>query len=527
MVTAIVTDAIEISRLDGIPGVNIAWVPDLIYVNNRFERGLVLFCDSLGRILALQRVDGTKLPEDGKSHNVALPGLVLTTRFVHLRGRALMPGLVNAHSHAFQRVIRGRTEYRSTSSRDSFWTWREMMYSAAARLTPEDIYDASQMAFLEMTLSGITAVGEFHYLHHSEQCTPYEDPNLLAKQVIRAARDVGIRIALLNVAYARSGFQTPLNERQARFIEPDPQKFLRRVDDLQKYLPQEDELCPRSAWAGVAPHSVRAVPLPYLREVSDFAAERHLPLHMHVAEQPAEVAACVAEYGRTPIALLADEGLLNPRFTGVHAIHVTPDEIASLSTARACACACPTTERNLGDGIIPADEMFKASVRIALGSDSHTQIDLLEDARALEYHLRLQKLERNVLAPPSVMEDSGSGTKADEKDAVESADFSALAARLFECATVNGASSINSPGGELAVGRPVDFFTVDLQDPSIAGANADDLLPAVLFSLARTAVRDVVIGGRLVVEEGRHSAGAEIVEHFAALQRKLWGKNHG
>ncbi|MDQ3688195.1 MAG: formimidoylglutamate deiminase [Acidobacteriota bacterium] len=526
MVTTIVTDANEIFRLNGIPGVNIAWVPDLIYVNNRFERGTVLFCDALGRILALQQVDGTKLPEDGKSHNVVIPGagLVLTTRFVRLRERALLPGLVNAHSHAFQRVIRGRTEYRSGSSRDSFWTWREMMYSAAARLTPEDVYDASRMAFLEMALSGITSVGEFHYLHHTEQGTPYEDPNLLAKEVVRAARDVGLRIALLSVAYARSGFQTPPDEQQKRFIEPDPQKFLRRVDHLQKHLSRdEDEIVPRGAWAGVAPHSVRAVPLPYLREVGDFAAEHKLPLHMHVAEQPAEVAACVAEYGRTPVALLADEGLLNSRFTGVHAIHVTPDEIAALAVARAHVCACPTTERNLGDGIIPADEMLKANVPIALGSDSHTQIDLLEDARALEYHLRLQKLERNVLAPPSVTDDSGSGTKADEKDAVESADFSALAARLFACATVNGAASINSPSGELAVGRGADFFTVDLQDASIAGANSQDLLPAILFSLARTAVRDVVIGGRLVVEEGRHSAGAEIVERFVALQRKLWG----
>jgi formimidoylglutamate deiminase len=527
VVPAIVTNAIEISDLNTIPGVNIAWVPDLIYVNNRFERGIILFCDALGRILALQRVDGTKLPEDGASHNIALPGagLVLTTRFVHLRGRALMPGLVNAHSHAFQRVIRGRTEYRSSSSRDSFWTWREMMYSAAARLSPEDIYDASRMAFLEMALSGITAVGEFHYLHHSEQGTPYEDPNLLAKQVVRAARDVGLRIALLSVAYGRSGFQTPPNGRQARFIELDPQKFLRRVDDLQKSLPKEDELCPRTAWAGVAPHSVRAVPLPYLREVSDFAVERRLPLHMHVAEQPAEITACGAEYGRTPVALLADEGLLNPRFTGVHAIHVTPDEIAALAAARACVCACPTTERNLGDGIVPADEMFKANVSIALGTDSHTQIDLLEDARALEYHLRLRKLERNVLAPPSVAGDSSSVVKVDNKDDVEGADFSALAARLYECATVNGAASINSPGGELVVGRPADFFTVDLQDASIAGADSQDLLPAILFSLARTAVRDVVVGGRSIVEDGQHAADTEIVERFTALQRKLWGKN--
>lgn len=413
---------------------------------------------------------------------------------------ARLPGLVNAHSHAFQRVIRGRTEYRTSNDKDSFWTWREMMYSAAARLSPEDIYDASRMAFLEMALSGITAVGEFHYLHHAADGTPYDDSNLLAKQVVRAANDVGLRIALLRVAYARAGFEAGPNPRQARFIEGDADQYLKNLTQLRKDLGAENAM----AWIGVAPHSVRAVPLAYLKQIVAFANNERLPVHMHVAEQAAEVSACINEYGRSPVALLSTEDLLSERFTAVHAIHVTPKAVRMLAEARASVCACPTTERNLGDGIVPIDGYFKAGVRVSLGSDSQVQIDLLEDARELEYHLRLQKMERAVLA-------QGVDVK------------SALAARLFECATVNGSQSINAPVATQENDEPADFFTVDLNDPSLAGANEDNLLAQVVFSLSRTAVKDVVVGGKRIVEDGHHPQQEEIVEGFKALQKKLWG----
>jgi formimidoylglutamate deiminase len=437
--------------------------------------------------------------------------------------------MVNAHSHAFQRVIRGRTEYRSPAASDSFWTWREMMYSAAARLSPEDIYDASRMAFMEMTLSGITAVGEFHYLHRTPEGTPYDDPNLLAKEVVRAARDVGLRIALLRVAYARSGFQTPPNERQRRFIESDPAEFIRNAEALDDDLARAGradgagEEAPPLAWAGVAPHSVRAVPVEYARAVAEFARGRALSVHMHVAEQPAEVAACVEETGLTPVALLAENGLLDSRFTGVHAVHVTPAETAALANAGATVCACPTTERNLGDGVVPADEMFARGVRVALGTDSHAQIDLLEDARELEYHLRLQKLRRNVLAPPAAGDASG-GDDNDTRARDEVSELLALAARLFDCATSAGAHSVGADSGRLAPGRAADFFTVDLDDPSVAGASEDDLLPAILFSMARTALRETAVGGRLVVSDGRHPAQEEVTARFSSLQRKLWSR---
>src|SRR6266851_4570917 len=187
----------------------IAWLPDLIFTGDKFERGLALVCDSSGTIVRLARVNELK----GEKR-------------INLPNRALLPGMVNSHSHAFQRVLRGRTEYRTSNQSDSFWTWREMMYSAATRLTPEDIYDASRMAFLEMALHGITAVGEFHYLHRAPDGSAYDDPNLLAKEVVRAAGDVGLRIALLRVAYARAGYQLEPNPKQARFNEPAAATYL-------------------------------------------------------------------------------------------------------------------------------------------------------------------------------------------------------------------------------------------------------------------------------------------------------------
>ena len=375
------------------------WAPELIYLDGRFLSDRVIVCDDAGNIE--QIAEASSFPNA-----------------VRLSNQALLPGMVNAHSHAFQRVIRGRTERRSQTTTDSFWTWREQMYAAANRLEPEDIYDVSRMAFLEMALTGITAVGEFHYIHHARDGSTYSDPNLLAREVIRAAQDVGIRVALLRVAYARAGFETEANPLQTRFIEESAQTYLKHLEQLLG----APELKQGMAWIGVAPHSVRAVPLDYLKTIVTFANERALPVHMHVAEQPAEVKACIEEYGRSPVALLETEGLLSKRFTAVHAIHVTPKAIGTMARAGSFVCACPTTERNLGDGVVPVDAYFDAGVRVSLGSDSQIQIDLLEDARELEYHLRLQQTARNVLAPH---DDSSS---------------SALAQRLFDCATINGAA---------------------------------------------------------------------------------------
>lgn len=432
------------------------------------------------------------------------------TRFSHhsadlakaerLRNRAILPGLVNVHSHAFQRVIRGRTEYRSGAEHDTFWTWREAMYHAANGLSPEAIYHSARMAYLEMLLAGITTVGEFHYLHRAPGGMPYPDRNLLAWQVLRAADETGVRICLLRTAYARAGWRKPEDPGQARFLTPRFEDFVGDTEGVRGALPRISR--PGRAWVGVAPHSIRAVPLDYLCDVVRYARSNHLPLHMHVAEQPAEVEACLGEYGQRPVELLDRHGILDSRFTGIHAIHITPEEAGYLGKAKTHVCACPTSERNLGDGAVPADRLFAAGAGICFGSDSNVQIDILEDARLLEYHLRMNTLERVVLAPGS------------SKDA--------LARRLFASATETGAESLAGSVGSLEVGRGADFFTIDLDDPSVAGAG-DALLNYVVFSLERTAVREVVVGGEFVVRDGHHALEEEIVRQFAGVQREVWG----
>jgi len=459
------------------------WLPDFLYVDGGFKAGLAMFAAPDGRITRFSR---------------ELDDL---DRAVRLPARAMLPGMINCHSHAFQRVIRGRTERRSADSRDTFWTWRESMYHAANLLDPGGVYDSARMAFLEMLLTGITTVGEFHYLHHRPGGAPYEERNLLAKEVLRAASDVGMRIALLRTGYVRAGWQKAADPGQARFITPCAGDFIADTEDLRSDLRRNGK--PDRAWVGVAPHSIRATPLEYLREVAAYARAENMPLHMHVAEQPAEIEACLDEHGARPVELLAREGILAADFTAVHAVHIAENEIRWLGSAGASVCACPTTERNLGDGTLVADRLIEAGAGICLGSDSNIQIDLLEDARMLEYNLRMARLERAVLSPDEGRE--------------------ALAKRLFGCATEAGAASLSAPGGKLAAGFPADFFTVDVNDVALAGADRDSLLSHVVFAGGRAAVRDVYVNGEAVVGEGRHRLQDEITRKFAALQDGLWG----
>jgi formimidoylglutamate deiminase len=459
------------------------WLPDFIYREGKFVSGTAMFADAKGRI--------TRFSCDPSD-------LAKATR---LSRRAILPGLVNVHSHSFQRAIRGRTEHRTAAVRDTFWTWREAMYRAANLLSPDDVYDVARMAFLEMLLSGITTVGEFHYLHHAPGGKPYEDRNLLGIQVARAAAEAGLKIALLRTAYVRAGWNKEPNPLQNRFITPNVADFISDTENLRsalaRFLPSD------VAWVGVAPHSVRAVPLEYLLETATYAKTRNMPLHMHVAEQPAEIEECVHEYGVTPVELLDKNQILDSNFTAVHAIHIKDYEIACLARTGARVCACPTTERNLGDGIGPSDRLFQSGIPVCFGSDSNVQIDLLEDARQLEYHLRLKNLERVILSP-----DSGEES---------------LAQRLITSATQNGAESIQAPGGELESGRAADFFTVDLHDPSIAGSGAHSILSNTVFAAGRTSIREVFVGGKQIISEGRHPIQGEIVRRFDAVQTRLWG----
>jgi len=453
--------------------------PELLYVDGGFVAGGELLVDESG--VVADSVGGA-----GGANVVALPG------------KALLPGFVNAHSHSFQRLIRGKAESRAESGRD-FWSWRGTMYHAASRLDPQQVYDVARMAFLEMLLAGTTTVGEFHYLHNAPDGRPYDDPNRLAKQVIAAARSVGLRIVLLRTAYLRAGYELPPDPGQERFYEA-AKDFIANMGALVREC-SGDETTVRF---GVAPHSLRAVPLRELHEIAEWARANKLPLHMHVAEQIAENEACLREYGSAPVVLLDRQGLLGRDFTAVHAVHVSDEEIAMLAEAGVTVCSCPTTERNLGDGIFRADDAMTAGVRVALGSDSQAQIDPLEDARELEYHLRLQRQKRAVLDPLG-----GAGGET-------------LASRLFECATANGARALGLGNGGLRVGTPADFFTVDLKDLSIAGNSAEDLLGIVVFGLNRSGIRDVAVNGRLVVRDGIHAQREEIVARYREVHESVW-----
>ena len=454
--------------------------PDLLFVDGSFRQGYALEVDDdAGNIVS---IGPATRPDSGATLH-------------RMPGRALLPGMIDVHSHSFQRALRGKAESRRRSGPD-FWSWRNIMYRCALALSPEEIYDVARMAFLEMTLAGITTVGEFHYLHRTPTGSPYDDPNLLAKQVIRAAESVGIRIVLLRCAYVRAGFELPPDPGQIRFIEPGAEKFLRDAETLRN----EIAAMPPTVSFGMAPHSVRAVPREYLKEVSDWAHTRALPLHMHVAEQPAEIDACVAEYGVTPFHLLDQLGLLTQDFTAIHAIHLHPAEIERMARARITVGACPTTERNLGDGILRADELIDSGISIAFGTDSHTQTDALENARELESNLRLRYLQRAVL-------DGKQGEP--------------LPALLFDFATRSGARSLHVEAGSLQPGKPADFFTVDLSDCSIAGSLPSELLTNIVFSMSRSAVCDVAVAAKIIIDQRRHLMQDEIVAAFHRVQQRL------
>lgn len=439
---------------------------DWTWNGERFERGLAVVFEGASARIEPAETGCTTLPR-----------------------RALLPAFVNAHSHSFQRVLRGRTEHRTRTDRDTFWTWREKMYHAALTLTPEDLHDAARMCFLEMALAGIAWVGEFHYVHHQPDGTPYADPLATAHAIAAAADEVGIGIVLLQAGYERGGYHRDLHPAQRRFCTPDPDVFCARVAELA-----------RTRRVGLAPHSLRAVTLDYAKRLGAFAAERALPLHFHASEQPGENSDVLAEYGATPVTVLQRADLLSARTTLVHAVHLTGAEHAMLGAARASVCACPTTERNLGDGIVRADALVAQGVSLALGTDSQIQIAPLEDARQLEYHLRLSLLERAALAP----------TKDHSPDG--------LARRLYAATTTGGARALGLPAPE----SRADWIAVDLDDVSIAGAEDETLLASLVFSLERTAITDVWAGGRHIVRDRAHAAAGPILQRFNALQRRLW-----
>lgn len=398
---------------------------------------------------------------------VALPGYTL-------------PGLANAHSHAFQRAFRGKTEV----GRGTFWTWREEMYAAAARLDPDLYFALARATFGEMALAGVTSVGEFHYVHHAPDGSPYEDPNAMGAAVIAAAREAGIRITLLDTSYLHGGIGVELGAGQRRFSDGTAERWAERVDALAGGP---------TVRIGAAIHSVRAVAPEEAAAVAAWARERGAPLHAHVSEQPDENAASIAAYGRTPTEVLAEAGALDERFTAVHVTHPTQGDRELLGAAGATVCLCPTTERNLADGIGPAAMLRAAGARLAVGSDSQAVIDLFEEARAIELDERLARLERG------------------NQDATA----------LLAAATADGQRAIGWPeAGAIERGRLADLVNLSGRSARLAGITPETAAPSIVFAASAADVTNVIVGGEFVVRDGVHArldVAAELRASIAAL----------
>jgi formiminoglutamate deiminase len=402
-----------------------------------------------------------------------------------------LPGLANAHSHAFHRALRGRSQIGT----GSFWTWREQMYALAAQLDQDTYYALARGVYAEMVLAGVTCVGEFHYLHHGAGGAPYADPNAITAALVAAAADAGLRLTLLDTCYLHGGLGpdgsllSP-NPVQQRFGDGTPAAWAERVDAAEQALASE------TVRFGAAIHSVRAVDPAAIEVVAAHAAERGWVLHAHVSEQPAENAQCLAAYGMTPVALLERHGALGPRFSAVHATHLTPDDVALLGERGGTVCLCPTTERDLADGIGGGSALVAAGSRLSLGSDSHAVIDLFEEARAVELD------ERAV-----------TGVRGHH-----------TARALLSAATVDGHRSLGwETAGRIEVGAPADLVTVGLDSVRLAGVATDSMLESVVFAATAADVRQAIVAGEPVVVDGVHrrvDAAAELAEWLGRYGRR-------
>jgi formimidoylglutamate deiminase len=406
---------------------------DLTFRRGRFESGVQV-----------------EVLDDGTIGRVG-PGL--SKEVERLKGAALLPGFVNAHSHAFQRGLRGKAE-----SFGSFWSWREEMYRLAQSLDLERFRRLATLAFREMLASGITTVGEFHYLHHLEGSHGYE----LDRAVVEAAREAGIRLVLLDVCYMTGGIGKPLEGAQRRFESRSVDEFLESASRIEA--------------RGLVAHSIRAVPLDAIVRIHEEARRRNLVFHMHVEEQKQEIEASVAHYGKRPLALLLDRLEIGPETTAVHCTHSQEEDLGRFLETGANVCVTPLTEANLADGIPPA-LLARPGAHLSLGSDSNLRIDFTEEMRLLEYSQRLRDERRGVF-----IDESGS-----------------VAARLFEIATRGGARSLGLRAGEIETGLAGDFLTLNLGSPEVLEVPPDDLMTAFVLGAGSAAIERVAVSGQWIL----------------------------
>jgi formiminoglutamate deiminase len=390
----------------------------------------------------------------------------------------VLPGCANAHSHAFHRALRGRTH----GGLGDFWTWRSQMYQVAARLDPSNYEALATAVFAEMVLAGYTVVGEFHYVHHDGDGRPYGD-DAMERAIVTAAARAGIRLTLLDACYLNGGIGVALQEEQRRFCDGSAERWANRVSGL-------GSMTGPTVRIGSAIHSVRAVDPAACAEVAVFAKRHSMVLHAHVSEQPAENTACLDAYGKSPVAILAEADALSDRFTAVHATHLQPDDVAVLGRHHCVCCFCPTTERDLADGIGPSVDLLDSGAAICIGSDQHGVIDPFEEMRAVELNTRLSTLQRGNHSVPA----------------------------LFEMATMAGYRSLGWHGGALAPYQVADLVVIDDQrSPRFAGSDDESLVASLVFGGTSSDVRDVMVGGKWIVRSRVHQQ----VDAVAALSEAI------
>ncbi len=432
----------------------------------------------------LPRVEwGVLFEEDDGRLTRVVPGVAAPPDATRLTGLAV-PGLANAHSHAFHRALRGRTHFQG----GTFWTWRRQMYSLAERLDPDSYRRLARLVYAEMALAGITSVGEFHYLHHDIGGIRYDDQNAMGLALVDAAREAGPRITLLDTCYLTGGIDKPLEGVQLRFGDNDAHGWAVRAADLAG----RPETAAPGVRIGAAIHSVRAVPASGLRVVADWATSHGAPLHAHLSEQRAENDMCRAAHGCTPTELLSRHGALGPDTTLVHATHLSVPDITELGASGASVCLCPTTEQDLADGIGPGRALADACGTPALGSDGHSVIDVFAEARAVELHERLRTETRGHFTPQE----------------------------LWSAATSAGHTALGWPdAGWLDTGARADIVTLDLDSVRLAGVDP----AAAIHAATASDVVDVVIDGEQVVSAGIHLRVPDVSAEMREVIGQLWG----
>ena len=405
----------------------------------------------------------------------------------------VVPAMPNAHSHAFQRSLAGRTGRAAAGSDDSFWTWRQAMYAFLDRVDADAFEAIAAQAYVEMAKAGYASVAEFHYVHHDPAGKPYDDPAELAWRIVAAAATAGIALTLLPVFYAHGGFGgLPTTAGQRRFAH-SVRTFAHLYDRLR------DAAAPRGYVLGVAPHSLRAVTADELGQVVRLA-EPAAPVHIHAAEQTREVDDCYAWSRMRPVEWLVTQARVDARWCLVHATHMTEREIAALAASGAVAGLAPTTEADLGDGTFPGLAYFNAGGRFAVGSDSNTQISPFAELRQLEWSQRMRARRRNVLP---------------------AAAGATIGTSLWAAAARGGAQALAQPVGAIAVGRRADLVVLDARDPALAEQARDDVLDAAIFGPCRNPIRDVLARGRFVVRDGRHVAEDAVFARYRAALARL------